>query len=248
MRLSGKTALVTGAGGGIGSAVARCFAAEGAAVILSDKTEELCAPILDGILQAGGTASVAAADMFDGKDIVRIFDGLERLDILCTVAGGDCQPMVDISSVDEERLDMNLDLNLRSTILCAREAARIMKEQQSGRIMTMSSLAWRGAQGQLSYSAAKGGIASFTRSLAMALGPYNITANALAPALVDVPLFEQVLGKDRWADMKAETAARYPLQRIATPEDVARAALFFASDDASFITGQLLEISGGARL
>lgn len=82
----------------------------------------------------------------------------------------------------------------------------------------------------------------------MALGPDNITVNALAPALVDVPLFERVLGAERWNAMKADAVSRYPLRRIARPEDVARAALFFASDDAAFLTGQVLEISGGARL
>ncbi|MBF0585901.1 SDR family oxidoreductase [Prosthecochloris sp. N3] len=248
MRLSGRIALVTGAGGGIGSAVARCFAAEGAEVVLSDKTERQCRNVEREIVGAGGVARVVAADMMKPHEIAELFSGLEQLDILCTVAGGDCDPVADVTALDEDRIGMNLDLNLRSCMLCCREAARIMKPRQSGRIVTMSSLTWRGAAGQFSYAAAKGGIVSFVRSLAMALGPDNITVNALAPALVDVPLFERVLGAERWNAMKADAVSRYPLRRIARPEDVARAALFFASDDAAFLTGQVLEISGGARL
>jgi len=142
----------------------------------------------------------------------------------------------------------NFELNLKSTMLCCREAVKIMKPQSYGRIVNMSSLVYRGSPGQFSYAASKGGIFSFTRSLALTLGAHNITANALAPALVEVEVFVRALGPERWSALAKASAERYPLGRIATPDDVARAALFFASDDAAFITGQILEISGGARL
>ncbi len=248
MRLSGKVALITGASGGIGSAASQCFAREGASLILSDKTAESCFPLADRIREQGGEVTVIPADVTSEREIRELFEGLGRLDILLNIAGGDCEPVSDIEMIDYERMSMNLDVNLKSCILCCREAARLMKPQRSGRIVNMSSLVYRGSPGQFSYSAAKGGIYSFTRSLAIALGSWDITVNALAPALVDVAVFERVLGPERWKSMADAAAARYPLQRIASADDVARAALFFASDDASFITGQILEISGGARL
>ncbi len=252
MRLSEKIALVTGAAGGIGSAVAKCFAAEGASVILSDSNRDGCVRVRDHLRSEGAGVSVITADVTLEKEILDLYSEIEasfpRLDIVANIAGGDIEPVVDVASIDYERMSRNLDLNLKSCILSCREACKIMKPRGYGRIVNMSSLVYRGSQGQFSYSAAKGGIFSFTRSLALAMGSDNITVNALAPALVDVPLFSRVLGPERWAKMAEEAAARYPLHRIAMPEDVAKAALFLASDDAAFITGQILEISGGARL
>lgn len=252
MRLSGKTALVTGAAGGIGCATACCFAAEGALVILSDCNHAGSLEVQDAIIKKGGKAAVIVADVTRESEVVRLFSETESsfpaLDVLVNIAGGDHEPVADIESIDYDRMSKNLDLNLKSTILCCREACRIMKPRGYGRIVNMSSMVYRGSPGQFSYSAAKGGVFSFTRSLALAMGRYKITVNALAPALVDVPVFEKVLGSERWKAMAEEAAERYPLQRIATPDDVAKAALFLASDDAEFITGQILEISGGARL
>jgi 3-oxoacyl-[acyl-carrier protein] reductase len=145
-------------------------------------------------------------------------------------------------------MSTNLDLNLKSCMICCREAARLMKTQGYGRIVNMSSLVYRGSPNQFSYSAAKGGIYAFSRSLAISLGRYGITVNALAPALVEVPAFVAALGPERWEMLRRDCAGRYPLGRVATPDDVARCALFLASDDAAFITGQIIEISGGARL
>ena len=252
MKLSGKTALVTGAAGGIGSAVAGCFAAEGASLILSDCNREGAFVVRERIGEEGGEATVIIADVTLENEIRDLFaqieDSFSSLDIVVNIAGGDVEPVADVETIDYERMSRNLDLNLKSCILSCREACRIMKHRRYGRIVNMSSLVYRGSPGQFSYSAAKGGIFSFTRSLAMAMGGYSITVNALAPALVDVPMFSKILGPVRWKAMVEETSGRYPLQRIAMPEDVARAALFLVSDDAAFITGQILEISGGARL
>jgi len=252
MKLSEKNALVTGAAGGIGSAVARCLAAEGARVFLSDLDGDGCLAVRDEILGLGGAAEAKIADVTKEKEIGELFSwfgsSAASPDIVVNIAGGDMEPVADVEAIDPERMSMNLDLNLKSCILCCREAVRLMRPARYGRIVNMSSLVYRGSPMQFTYSAAKGGIFSFTRSLAMAVGRDNITVNALAPALVDVPVFERVLGRERWAAMKSDAAARYPLQRIASPEDVAKAALFLASDDAAFITGQILEISGGTRL
>jgi 3-oxoacyl-[acyl-carrier protein] reductase len=252
MRLKGKTALVTGAAGGIGGATARCFAREGATVVLADIDAARSEEVLDQIVRDGGKASSAIVDLTAEQQVVELFSTVRRdhgrLDILVNIAGGDCEPAASVEEIDPERAMKNLDMNLKSCMLCCREAVKIMKPQAYGRIVNMSSLVYRGSPNQFSYSASKGGIFSFTRSIAIALGSFNITANALAPALVEVDAFVRALGPDRWKALAEASAERYPLKRIAKPDDIANAALFFASDDAAFITGQILEISGGARL
>ena len=252
MRLFDKIALITGAAGGIGRAVALCFAGEGAVVIVSDNNAAGCAETLDLLQRRGGSGISVLADVTKEKEIQALYqqagDLYGRLDIVVNIAGGDCEPAADVEEIDYIKMSANLDLNLKSCIISCREAARLMKPKGFGRIVNMSSLVYRGSPNQFSYSAAKGGIYAFTRSLALSLGRYGITANALAPALVEVPAFVTALGAERWEMLRNECAQRYPLGRVATPDDVARCALFLASDDAAFITGQIIEISGGARL
>ena len=252
MRLSGRIALVTGAAGGIGRAVALCFAGEGAVVIVSDINASGCSETLEILEEAGGRGWLVQADVTHEDEILllykQIMDKFGKLDIVVNIAGGDCEPVADVEDIDYGKMSANLDLNLKSCILSCREAARVMKLQGFGRIVNMSSLVYRGSPSQFSYSAAKGGIYAFTRSLAMSLGRYGITVNALAPALVEVQAFVKALGPERWEMLRKDCAQRYPLGRVATPDDVARCALFLASDDAAFITGQIIEISGGARL
>lgn len=252
MRLFEKIALVTGAAGGIGRAVALCFAGEGAVVIVSDINATGCAETLEQLERNGGSGMSVLADVTQEEEILALYrqtgERYGRLDIVVNIAGGDCEPAADVEGIDYLRMSANLDLNLKSCIISCREAARLMKPQGFGKIVNMSSLVYRGSPNQFSYAAAKGGIYAFTRSLALSLGRYGITANALAPALVEVPAFVAALGPERWEMLRRECAQRYPLGRVATPDDVARCALFLASADADFITGQILEISGGARL
>jgi NAD(P)-dependent dehydrogenase (short-subunit alcohol dehydrogenase family) len=252
MRLSGSISLVTGAAGGIGKAVALCFAREGAEVIVSDIDMSGAEATLAELERSGGKGVVLKADVMREDEIVALYRYAEerygRIDIVVNIAGGDCEPSSEVDQIDYMKMSDNLDLNLKSCIISCREAARVMKPKGYGRIVNMSSLVYRGSPNQFSYSAAKGGIFAFTRSLAMSLGRYGITVNALAPALVEVPAFIKALGEERWEMLRRDCAQRYPLGRVATPEDVAKCALFLASDDASFITGQVLEISGGARL
>ncbi|NTW82861.1 MAG: SDR family oxidoreductase [Chlorobiaceae bacterium] len=252
MRLSDRIALVTGAAGGIGRATAVRFAREGAVVIASDINMDGCAETLELIERGGGRGALMKADVTLEEEIVSLYseisDRYGKLDCVINIAGGDCEPASDVEQIDYLRMSANLDLNLKSCIISCREAAKIMKPKGSGTIVNMSSLVYRGSPNQFSYSASKGGIFAFTRSLAMSLGRYGITVNALAPALVEVPAFVRALGEERWEMLRSDCARRYPLGRVATPDDVAKCALFLASDDASFITGQIIEISGGARL
>ena len=252
MRLLKKISLVTGAAGGIGRAVALRFAGEGSIVIASDINASGCAETLDLLERSGGSGLAVLADVTQEKEIRALYRQIEerygKLDIVANIAGGDCEPASDVEDINYLKMSANLDLNLKSCIISCREAARLMKQQGFGKIVNMSSLVYRGSPNQFSYSAAKGGIYAFTRSLAMSLGRFGITVNALAPALVEVPAFVAALGAERWEMLRNDCAQRYPLGRVATPDDVARCALFLASDDAAFITGQILEISGGARL
>ena len=252
MRLKNKIALVTGAAGGIGSATARRFAEEGATVVLSDINGEGCEKVLEEIEEKGGKGSIILADVTKEDEIVAIFSKVKkdygRLDILANIAGGDFENQVAVDEISYEKMSYNIDANLKSCILCCREAAKIMMEQQYGKVVNMSSLVYRGSPMQFTYSAAKGGVFAFTRSMALALGMFNITVNALAPALIEVDIIKNTIGPEMWEALKEDTASRYPLGRVGQPIDVANCALFLASDESSFITGQIIEISGGGRL
>ncbi len=253
MRLKDKIALVTGAGGDIGSATAKRFAEEGATVILSDIKADGCEKVLQEIVGKGGKkGSIILADVTKEEDIVNMFNRIKqdygRLDILAAIAGGDFENNVAFEDITSEKMSYNIDVNLKSTILCCREAAKIMMEQQYGKIINMSSLTYRGSSMQFTYAASKGGIFAFTRSAAMALGMYNITVNALAPALIEVGIIKNTLGPEMWEALRDDCASRYPMGRVGQPIDAANLVLFLASDEASFITGQVIELSGGARL
>ena len=252
MRLKNKNALVTGAAGGIGSATVRRFAEEGATVVLSDINGEGCEKLLKEIEEKGGKGSIILADVTKEDEIVAIFSKVKedygRLDILANIAGGDFENQVAVDEISYEKMSYNIDANLKSCILCCREAAKIMMEQQYGKIINMSSLVYRGSPMQFTYAAAKGGVFAFTRSMALTLGMYNITVNGLAPALIEVDIIKNSISPEVWEALKEDCATRYPLGRVGQPIDVANCALFLASDESSFITGQVIEISGGGRL
>jgi len=252
MRLKNKIALITGAGGGIGIATVKRFAEEGATVILSDINEKGCEKVLKEIEEKGDKGSIILADVTKEDEIVSLFSKVkkdyERLDILANIAGGDFENQVTVDEISYEKMSYNIDANLKSCILCCREAAKIMMGQQYGKIVNMSSLVYRGSPMQFTYSAAKGGVFAFTRSMALTLGMYNITVNGLAPALVEVDIIKNSISPEVWEALKEDCATRYPLGRIGQPVDVANCALFLASDESSFITGQVIEISGGGRL
>jgi 3-oxoacyl-[acyl-carrier protein] reductase len=253
MRLKDKIALVTGAAGGIGSVTAKRFAEEGATVVVSDINEEGCKDILKEINGQGSKGGkVIVTDVTKENEIVTMFAQVKkdygRLDILANIAGGDFENQVAVDEISYEKMSQNIDVNLKSTILCCREAAKIMMEQQYGKIVNMCSISYRGNPLQFTYSAAKGGVFTFTRSMAMTLGMYNITVNAIAPALVEVDIIKNSVSPEMWEALKEDCASRYPLGRIAQPIDVANCALFLASDESSFITGQTIEVSGGGRL
>jgi 3-oxoacyl-[acyl-carrier protein] reductase len=252
MRLKDKISLVTGAAGDIGRATVLRFAKEGATVILSDINVKGCEKVLAEVEAAGGKGGIISCDVVKEEQIVSMFEKIKadysRLDILVNIAGGDYENDISIDEIGYEKMSFNIDVNLKSCMLCSREASKIMMEQMSGNIVNMSSLTWRGSPMQFSYSAAKGGVYAFTRSSALALGMFNINVNAMAPALIEVDVIKNGMDEETWIALNEDCSSRYPMGRVGQPIDVANCALFLASDEASFITGQIIEVSGGARL
>lgn len=252
MRLKEKVALITGAAGDIGRATTIRFAEEGAQVILSDINETGCEAALAKVKAGGGKGAVILADVTKEAQIVEMFEKIKaeygRLDILVNIAGGDYENQAAVDEISYEQMSKNIDINLKSCILCCREASKIMMDQMYGKIVNMSSLVWRGSPMQYTYSAAKGGVYAFTRSMALTLGGFNITVNGLAPALIEVDVIKNGMDAEMWEALKEDCADRYPMGRVGQPIDVANCALFLASDESSFITGQIIEVSGGARL
>lgn len=243
--VAGRIALVTGSGGGIGEAIALALVARGATVVVNDIDESSARRVQQEIVDNGRRATYVAADCSDKKEVegmfARIKDDHGRLDILVNNVGIIRDAL--ITKMTEEDWDVVLNVNLKSCFLCSRQAASMMIEQKYGRIVNISSRAWLGGYGQANYSASKGGIVSLTRTLAIELAQHNITANAIAPGLIDTPMFRNFR-----PDVRERLVKMQPNGRIGKPEDVANGVLFFASDASSYITGQAIHICGGKSL
>jgi 3-oxoacyl-[acyl-carrier protein] reductase len=254
MRLTNKNALITGVAGDIGRTTALRFAAEGATLILTDIDSQGGQQTLDALGEQAGNSIFLQANLTSEAEIVALFEQVRQhvdsLDILVNIAGGDYEAMIGFDEMSAEGISRNLSINLTSCMLCCREASKIMMDQESGKIINMCSVCYRGAPTpmQHSYAASKGGIFSFTRGMAMNLGMYNVTVNAVAPSLVEISAIKDQVGQEMWEAISTDAASRYPLGRVAQPADVANCVLFLASEESDFITGQLIEVSGGARL
>ena len=242
--LNNKTALVTGASSGIGAAVAEALGASGAFVWVNhpdESTLEAAEAVVTAITEAGGKAQAVQADVSQEADVLAMFFqiGSEPLDILVNNAGiAHSSPIESLEVNDFDRL---MGVHLRGTFLCTRSALKIMYAQNSGRIInTASQLAYIGAPGFSHYTAAKGAILSFTRSLALEIGDRPITANCVAPGATMTPILADV------PDAILEGIRQnIPAGRIAEVEDIVGAYLFLASDAASHFRGQCLSPNGG---
>ena len=242
--LSGKVALVTGASSGIGAAVAKALAANGAMVWVNHPDESTAAAIetvVADIVEAGGAAQAIQADVSSEPDVLAMFSALGSgpLDILINNAGiAHSSPIEALEVADFDRL---IGVHLRGTFLCARSALKKMYAQNSGRIInTASQLAYIGAPGFSHYTAAKGAILSFTRSLALEIGDRPITANCVAPGATMTPILADVP-----EDILDGIRQNIPAGRIADVEDIVGAYLFLASDAAGHFRGQCLSPNGG---
>jgi 3-oxoacyl-[acyl-carrier protein] reductase len=244
-RLAGKVAIVTGSSRGIGLAIARRFADEGAAVVINYVGREAAAAAaVKAIEAAGGRAFAVQADVSDSGDVERLVresrDHFGRVDILVNNAG--VMVTKGVLETTEEDWDRTIDVNLKGAYLCSKAVAPVMLEQRSGTIINISSnsgLYHPSAMRFTEYVVSKAGMNGLTKALALALGPH-ISVNAICPGWIRTDMMEDI-DEEVHARILAETA----LNRWGTPEDVAASAAFLASADAAFITGELLIVAGG---
>lgn len=246
--LSGRIALVTGAGSGIGEAIARRFAAAGAFVAIVDRDEPLAGGVRDAIIAAGGRARAYAVDATAATAVDAVVHDVVAavgpVDILVNNVGG-YRTLRRIWEIDEAEWDAVMALNLKAAFLWTRAVAPGMVERRRGRVIALTSGAGKpGAGNTVSaahYAASKAGLRGLTWHLAQEFAPHGVTANAIAPGPADTERFRRI----RSPEATAALIAKVPMGRLARPEDVADAALFLASDEASFITGVTLDVSGG---
>ncbi len=245
MNVKDRVAVITGAGQGIGAGIARVLGEAGAKVVVNDLVEERVDESVAALEKAGIEAIGIASDVgtADGAEamVAGAIDEFGKVDILVNNAGIARDGW--LAKMSEENWDEVLRVNSKSQFLTCRAAAPHMMEQEYGRIVNISSRAWLGGPGQANYSASKGAVVSLTKTLALEMARYKITANCIAPALVDTPLFQ---GLDD--EIKERLVKTIPMKRVGTPEDIGNAVLYLASDEASYVTGQVLYVCGGRSL
>jgi NAD(P)-dependent dehydrogenase (short-subunit alcohol dehydrogenase family) len=240
-----RVAIVTGSGQGIGKGIARALAKAGAQVVVNDLVPGRVDEVVADCTAAGGAvvghaANVATAEGAAGLAAAAL-QAYGRIDILVNNAGMARNSW--LVKMSEEDWDTVLAVNLKSQFLTCRAVAPHMMEQRYGRIINISSRAWLGGAGQANYAASKGAVISLTRTLALEMARYGITANCIAPGVIDTPLFRSF--RD---DIQQRLIETVPMGRIGVPADIANAALFLAADESSYVTGQTLYVCGGRSL
>lgn len=248
-KLNGRVAVVTGGGRGIGQAEAVRLAEEGAIVAVCDLRETDAAETADIIRQAGGKAAGFGADVTRREEVesmmAQVAEKFGPIGILVNNAGITRDNL--LFKMTDEDWDLVMATHLKGSFLCARAAQRYMVEQRWGKIVNTSSTSALGNRGQANYSAAKAGLQGFTRTLAIELGPFNINVNAVAPGFVDTEMTRQTaqrMGLDP-EQFKTVAASQIPLRRVGLPRDIANVVAFLCSDEASFVSGQVLYVRGG---
>jgi len=245
--LRGKVALVTGASSGIGAATATVFADLGAQVAIGYYNNQAGGEqVRNDIAAAGGKAIAIRADVREADQVrllvKRVVDELGPIDILVNNAGSLIKRQK-VLEITEERWDEVMDLNLKGAVLCSQAAAASMIERKSGTIVNVVSIAGRtgGGPGASAYAVAKGGLITFTKSLAKELAPFGVRVNAVSPGVIDTPFHEMF----STPEMIRNFVATIPLGRMGTPLECAKVIAFLASDSASYVVGETIEVNGG---
>jgi 3-oxoacyl-[acyl-carrier protein] reductase len=244
MKLKDVTALVTGAGRGIGKSLAICLAEEGANVVVNDTDLKSAQETEDEIKATGRKALAIKADVSDRRQVTEMVDIVvkvfERIDILVNNAGIFSSTLLD--SMTDDEWDRIMKVNLKGVFICSQVVMQVMKEQRSGKIVNVASMAGKvgGLFAGAGYAASKAGVICLTKSLAKQLAPYGVTVNAVAPGIIDTEMT-----RDWPKSVKEEFLKQIPLGRLGTPEEVAKTILFLVSDGANYITGVTIDVNGG---
>jgi 3-oxoacyl-[acyl-carrier protein] reductase len=242
-RLAGKVALVTGAARGIGRSVAEKLASAGADIALCDLQEDWLGEAAAAIRAMGRRAECAAMDVSNAESVAasvaKTVAAFERVDILVNNAGITKDTL--LVRMSDETWDAVLSVNLRGTFLVTRAVSKLMMKQRSGAIVNIASIIGLiGNAGQCNYAASKGGVIAFTKSVAKELASRNVRVNAVAPGFIQTRMTDQLP-----EEVKKKMLEAIPMQRFGTAEDVANAVLFLAGDASSYMTGQVVTVSGG---
>ncbi|WP_219214265.1 SDR family NAD(P)-dependent oxidoreductase [Variovorax boronicumulans] len=244
LNIEGKVAIVTGAGSGIGACVARTLAREGASVAVVEVDAAKAQAVVAELQAAGHRALAVAVDVTDPQSVqamaAQVIERLGGIHILVNNAGFTRD--MHLVKMSEQAWDSVVDVIMKGAFLCTRAVMPWMIENQGGRVINISSRAHLGNPGQANYSAAKAGLLGFTRALALEEGRYNITVNAVAPGIIDT---EAVRSLPHFEKLRAAAEKTTPIPRIGDTSDVADAVAFLASARASYITGEVLHVTGG---
>ena len=243
MSLKGKIALITGGAQGIGSIISKELAGQGAHVVLGDINQEGAEETAAEIKNNGGKASAVKIDVSNATDVRRVFDSIlneyKPIDIVVNNAGITRDGL--LLRMKEVDWDLVLNINLKGSFLCSQQAIKQMLKQKSGSIVNIASIVGvMGNFGQANYSASKAGLIGFTKTLAREVAPRGIRANAVAPGFIDTEM-TRVLEDS----IRLKLIEQIPLARLGQPEDVARCVSFLVSENASYITGQVINVNGG---